>query len=54
LPFDGIVIKDYAGSTTPRSIWPTPILNECDSIAFDILAVANPDPGRDLTVVIQT
>jgi hypothetical protein len=36
------------------TIWPTAILNEGDSLAFDILAVASPDPGSDLTVVIQT
>jgi hypothetical protein len=43
---------------TPRvrraTIQPTPTLNEGDSLAFDILAVANPDPGSDLTVIIQT
>lgn len=36
------------------AIWPTAILNEGDSLAFDILAVASPDPGSYLTVVIQT
>jgi hypothetical protein len=30
------------------------MLNEGDDLAFDILAVASPDPGSDLTVVIQT
>ena len=42
------------GATVRPTIWPTAILNEGDSLAFDILAVANPDPGSDLTVVIQT
>jgi hypothetical protein len=30
------------------------VLYEGDDLAFDILAVASPDPGTDLTVVIQT
>jgi len=30
------------------------VLNEGDGLAFDILTVAPPDPGADLTVVIQT
>ena len=42
------------GATVRPTIWPTAILNEGDSLAFDILAVASPDPGSDLTVVIQT
>ena len=42
------------GATVRPTIWPTAILNEGDSLAFDILAVANPDPGSDLTVVVQT
>ena len=42
------------GASVRPTIWPTAILNEGDSLAFDILAVANPDPGSDLTVVIQT
>ena len=42
------------GATVRPTIWPTTILNEGDSLAFDILAVANPDPGSDMTVVIQT
>jgi hypothetical protein len=53
--FTAIFAKDHAtGATVRPTIWPTPILNEGDSLAFDILAVANPDPGSDLTVVIQT
>lgn len=36
------------------TIWPTPILNEGDDLAFDTLAVVSPHPGSDLTVVIQT
>jgi hypothetical protein len=53
--FDAIFTKDHQMGVTVRpTIWPTPILNEGDSLAFDILAVASPDPGSDLTVVIQT
>jgi hypothetical protein len=43
-----------AGATVHPTIWPTPVLNEGDHLAFDIRAVASPDPGSDLTVVIQT
>jgi len=42
------------GATVRPTIWPTPVLNEGDTLAFDILAVASPDPGSDVTVVIQT
>jgi hypothetical protein len=53
--FDAIFTKDHpVGATVRPTIWPTAILNEGDSLAFDILAVASPDPGTDLTVVIQT
>ncbi len=53
--FDAIFTKDHPlGATVRPTIWPTPVLNEGDSLAFDILAVANPDPGSDLTVVVQT
>jgi hypothetical protein len=31
-----------------------PVMNEGDDLAFDILAVASPDPGSELTVVIQS
>jgi hypothetical protein len=53
--FDAIVTKDHAAGERIRpTIWPTPILYEGDDLAFDILAVASPDAGSDLTVVIQT
>ena len=42
------------GERVRPTIWPTPILREGDDLAFDILAVASPDPGADLTVVAQT
>ncbi len=49
------VSKDHAiGAAVRPTIWPTPILHEGDSLAFEILAVASPDPGSNLTVVIQT
>jgi len=31
-----------------------PVLHEGNDLAFDILRVAGPNPGSDLTVVIQT
>jgi len=50
-----VISKEHAlGERVRPTIWPTPILNEGDDLAFDILAVASPDPGSDLTVVIQT
>jgi len=53
--FEAIVTRDHAAGERIRpTIWPTPVLNEGDDLAFDILAVASPDPGSDLTVVIQT
>jgi hypothetical protein len=53
--FAAVFTKDHAvGATVRPTIWPTPILNEGESLAFDILEVASPDPGFDLTVVIQT
>jgi hypothetical protein len=53
--FQAIVSKDHAAGERIRpTIWPTPVLNEGDDLAFDILAVASPDAGSDLTVVIQT
>ena len=53
--FTAVFTKSHStGATVRPTIWPPPILNEGDSLAFDILAVANPDPGSDLTVVIQT
>jgi len=42
------------GESLRPAIWPTPVMNEGDDLAFDILAVASPDAGADLTVVIQT
>ena len=53
--FDAIMTKDHAAGERMRpTIWPTPVLHEGDDLAFDILGVASPDPGSDLTVVIQT
>ncbi|MBI3679511.1 MAG: hypothetical protein HY235_03860 [Acidobacteria bacterium] len=53
--FDAIVTQDHAvGERIRPTIWPTPVLHEGDDLAFDILAVAAPDPGSYLTVVIQT
>ncbi len=53
--FEAIVTRDHAvGERVPPTIWPTPVLHEGDDLAFDILAVASPDPSSDLTVVIQT
>jgi hypothetical protein len=47
--------KDHStGATVRPTIWPTPVLNEGDTLAFDILAVASPDAGSDITVAIQT
>ena len=52
---DGIVTKDHAdGERIRPSIWPTLTLNEGDDLAFDILAVGSPNPGSNLTLVIQT
>jgi hypothetical protein len=53
--FTAVFTENHSiGATVRPTIWPTAILNEGDSLAFDILAVASPDPGSDLTVVIQT
>ena len=54
--FNAVFTKDHTVGAQQRAlmIWPTTILNEGDSLAFDILAVASPDPASDLTVVIQT
>jgi hypothetical protein len=53
--FGAIVTRDHtAGELVRPTIWPTAVLHEGDDLAFDILAVASPDPGADLTVVIQT
>jgi hypothetical protein len=42
------------GARVRPTVWPTPVLNDGDDLAIDILAVASPNPGFDLTVVIQT
>jgi hypothetical protein len=53
--FTAVFAKSHAmGATVRQTIWPTPVLNEGDSLAFDILAVASPNAGADLTVVVQT
>ncbi|MBZ5596020.1 MAG: hypothetical protein LAP39_27575 [Acidobacteriia bacterium] len=53
--FTAIVTRDHpAGSSIRPSIWPTAVLLEGNDLAFDIKVVASPDPGSDLTVVIQT
>lgn len=50
--FDAVVTTDHpACSIRP---WPTPILHEGNDLTFDIQAVASPNSGFDLTVVIQT
>ncbi|MFZ5558387.1 MAG: hypothetical protein ACOZDY_16985 [Pseudomonadota bacterium] len=47
--------KDHAeGERIRPTIWPTPVLNEEDDLAFDVLAVGAPNSGYDLTLVIQT
>jgi hypothetical protein len=43
-----------AGERIHPTIWPAPVLHEGDDLASDVLGVALPDPGSDLTVVIQT
>jgi hypothetical protein len=43
-----------AGERIRPTIWPTPVLHEEDDLAFDVLAVGSPNPGSDLTIVIQT
>ena len=53
--FTAIVTVSYpAGSSIRPSIWPTAVLLDGNDLAFDITAVASPNPGSDLTVVIQT
>jgi hypothetical protein len=53
--FDAIFTENHEpGERVRPTIWPTPILREGDDLAFDILSVASPDPGSDLTVAIQT
>ncbi|GIW55505.1 MAG: hypothetical protein KatS3mg082_1909 [Nitrospiraceae bacterium] len=43
-----------AGERIRPTVWPTPVLHEEDDLAFDVLAVGSPNPGSDLTIVIQT
>jgi len=53
--FEAIVTLNHAAGERIRpTIWPTPVPNEGDDLAFDILAVAPPDVGSDLTVVVRT
>jgi len=52
--FDAVVTRDHPACAIRPCIWPTPILNEGNDLAFDIKTVASPNPGSDLTVVIQT
>jgi hypothetical protein len=53
--FTAIVTRNHpAGSSIRPSIWPTAALLEGNDLVFDIKAVASPNPGSDLTVVIQT
>ena len=53
--FTAIVTMSHpAGSIIRHSIWPTAVLFEGNDLAFDIKAVASPNAGSDLTVVIQT
>ena len=44
--FDALVTGDHlAGENVRPAIWPTPVLNEGEDLAFDILSVASPDSG---------
>jgi hypothetical protein len=53
--FTAIFTKNHLiGAAVRPTVWPTAVLNEGDSLAFDILSVASPDPGSNLTLVIQT
>lgn len=52
--FDAMVTREHPACTIRLCIWPTPILNEGYDLAFDINTVASPNPGADLTVIIQT
>ena len=49
-----IVTKDHPMCAIRPCIWPTPIMMEGNVLAFDIKTGASPNPGSDLTVVIQT
>lgn len=52
--FDAVVTKDHPACSIRPCIWPTAILHEGNDLTFDIKAVASPNSGSDLTVVIQT
>jgi hypothetical protein len=52
--FDAVVTKDHPACSIRPCIWPTVILREGNDLTFDIKVVASPNPGSDLTVVIQT
>ena len=48
--FGAVVTGDHlAGENVRPAIWPTPVMNEGDDFAFDILAVASPETGSELT-----
>ena len=53
--FTAIVTRNHPAASSIRStIWPTAVLLEGNDLAFDIKAIASPNAGSDLTVVIQT
>jgi hypothetical protein len=53
--FTAVVKKDHPAGTKLRpAVWPTPVLKEGYALSFDIRPVASPNPGSDLTVVVQT
>ncbi len=53
--FTAVVRKDHpAGAKLRPAVWPTPVLRKGYNLSFDIRPVASPNPGSDLTVVIQT
>jgi hypothetical protein len=55
MQFTAVVRRDHPAQTFIQpTIWPTPVLMEGDDLSYDIYRVPTPDPGADLTVVIQT
>jgi hypothetical protein len=55
MQFTAVVRRDHPAQTFIQpTIWPTPVLMEGDDLSYDIYRVPSPDPGADLTVVIQT
>ena len=53
--FTAVVTKNHPVRSRIRpSIWPTAVLMEGNALAFDIKAVASPNAGSDLTLVVQT